>query len=106
MVQFYIKLPGKGFPLDVRKELGKAIFELQKGIKLEMPLSRKMTDVFPGVEEIRIKDKSGNFRVFYWMKTLRGIFIFHAFKKKTMKTPKKEIETGRKRLKEMIDAKN
>jgi phage-related protein len=47
------------FPEDVRRELGKAIFDLQKGSKLTLPLSRPMSSVGPGVEELRIKDRSG-----------------------------------------------
>ena len=44
------------FPEEVRRELGKAIFDLQKGEKLGMPLSRTMASVGPGVEELRLKD--------------------------------------------------
>ena len=44
------------FPEDVRRGLGKAIFDLQKGEKLSMPLSRTMTSVATGVEELRLKD--------------------------------------------------
>lgn len=35
------------FPEEVRRELGKAIFDLQKGKKLGMPLSRTMAAVGP-----------------------------------------------------------
>ena len=49
----------KGFPDDVRREIGKAIFDLQKGTKLSMPLSRPMPSVAAGVEELRMKDRSG-----------------------------------------------
>jgi phage-related protein len=33
------------FPEEVRRELGKAIFDLQKGEKIGMPLSRNMASV-------------------------------------------------------------
>jgi hypothetical protein len=36
------------FPEDVRRELGKAIFDLQKGELLAMPLSRAMASITPG----------------------------------------------------------
>ena len=91
------------FPEDIRRELGKAIFELQHGVKLQMPLSRPMPDVGNGAHEIRVKDRSGIYRAFYVTQSAKDVFVFHAFKKTTQKTPKKEMELGRKRLKEMLN---
>ncbi len=91
----------KLFPEDVRRELGKAIFDLQKGAKLSMPLSRPMPSVAQGVEELRVKDRMGVYRVFYLAKLAEAILIFHAFTKKTQRTPPREIALGQKRLKEM-----
>jgi predicted XRE-type DNA-binding protein len=39
----------RSFPDDVRRELGKAIFDLQKGAKLSMPLGDAMKKVKPVV---------------------------------------------------------
>jgi len=91
----------KRFPEDVRRELGKAIFDLQKGDKLSMPLSRPMPSVAEGVEELRLKDRTGVYRVFYLTKLAHAILIFHAFTKKTQRTPLREIALGQRRLKEM-----
>jgi phage-related protein len=52
----------------VRRGLGKVIFDLQKGEKLSMPLSRPMSSVAPGVEELRLRDRSGIYRIFYYSK--------------------------------------
>jgi phage-related protein len=90
------------FPEDVRREFGKIIFDLQKGEKLTMPLSRPMASVAFGVEELRIKDRSGAYRVFYYTKVADSVLIFHAFSKKTQKTPPHEIALAQKRLKEML----
>jgi phage-related protein len=95
----------KAFPEEVRKELGKAVFDLQKGHLLGMPLSRPMPSVAVGVDELRIRDRAGIYRTFYFTKSLQGILVFHAFVKKAQKTPLQEIELGRKRLKEMRDEK-
>lgn len=92
----------RGFPEDVRRELGKAIFDLQKGEKLSMPLSRPMPSVATGVEELRIKDRTGAYRVFYFTRLADAILIFHAFAKKTTKTPGPEVDLAQKRLKEML----
>lgn len=91
----------KSFPEGVRREFGKAIFDLQKGEKLLMPLSRPMTSVAEGVEELRVKDRTGAYRVFYFTRLADAILIFHAFTKKTQRTAAREIVIGRTRLKEM-----
>lgn len=92
----------RNFPDDVRREFGKAIFDLQKGAKFSMPMSRPMPTVAPGVEELRVKDRSGAYRVFYFSRVRGLLLIFHAFQKKTAKTSLQEIELARKRLKEML----
>jgi phage-related protein len=92
------------FPEDVRREFGKAIFDLQKGEVLSMPLSRGMASIAPGAaESLRIRDRSGSFRVLYYTRSARGILVFHAFVKKTQATPIHEMELGKRRLKELLD---
>ena len=92
----------RSFPVAARKIIGQALVELQRGEKLSMPLSRPMKSIGPGVEEIRSKDTSGIYRTFYLARMKDRIVVFHAFVKKTQKTPKKEIKTAKKRLKEVI----
>jgi len=91
------------FPEDVRRELGKVIFDLQKGKMLSMPLSRPMPSVASGVEELRVRDRAGAYRVFYYTRLADSVLIFHAFAKKTQKTPTEEIALAQKRLREIID---
>jgi phage-related protein len=93
----------RGFPADIRRALGQAIWEMQQGAKLDMPLSKSMPTVAAGVEELRVKDRTGAYRAFYYVRSKRGILIFHAFEKRSQKTPKSEIEVGAKRLREMLD---
>lgn len=59
----------QNFPIEVRRELG-------------MPLSKPIASVSSGVEELRLKDRSGAYRVFYYTKLHNAILIFHAFVKK------------------------
>ncbi len=66
----------RSFPREVRQELGKAIFELQRGEVLKMPLSRPMIGVGAGVEELRIRDRNGSYRVFYMARLARGVLVF------------------------------
>lgn len=91
------------FPEDVRQELGKAIFDLQRGESLTMLLSRGMASIARGAAELRVRDRSGSFRVLYYTRSARGILVFHAFVKQSQTTPKHEMELGKRRLKELLD---
>ena len=52
--------------------------------------------------EIKIKLPSGEYRFLYMTIEGETIFIVHAFKKKSQKTPQKEITTALKRLREIL----
>jgi len=54
-----------------------------------------------GLFELRLKAAEGIARVFYCTVVGRKIVVLHQFVKKTDKTPKKELETARARLKEI-----
>ena len=45
---------------------------------------------------------AGIYRAFYVVKVVDAVLIFHAFVKKTQKTPDREMDLGKKRLKEML----
>ena len=54
-----------------------------------------------GLFEIRAKGKEGIGRALFCILKGEEIVILHAFIKKTQKTPKKELEKARRRLKEI-----
>ncbi len=54
-----------------------------------------------GLFEIRAKGKEGIGRSFFAIVVNNEIVILHSFIKKSQKTPKKELEKARKRLKEI-----
>jgi phage-related protein len=89
------------FPEDVRRAFGKSIHDLQLGHSLAMPLSKAMPVLGSGAAELRIRDAAGIYRAFYVVNVPEAVLILHAFAKKTQKTPDREIELGKKRLKEM-----
>jgi len=93
----------RAFPPGVRHALGGAIWDLQRGLRIGMPLSRSMPSIAPGAAELRVKDRSGAYRVFYVSATAQGVLVFHAFTKKTAKTPDAEIRLAKKRLRELLD---
>jgi len=92
----------RSFPESVRRELGKAIFDLQRGAALGMPLSRPMPSIASGAAELRIRDRSGIYRALYYTSSPQGILVFHAFMKKTPTAPKQDLDLGKKRLKELL----
>lgn len=61
-----------------------------------------MTIIGPGVKEIRIGEETGTFRVFYLATLADRVLVLHAFQKtfqkKSQKTPRKDIELAKKRL--------
>ena len=90
------------FPDPVKKELGYLLFKLQRGESLAMPHSRPMPSVSKGCSELRIKSEDGAYRVFYVLMIESEIIVFHAFKKNTQKTSSKDIDLGKKNLKDML----
>ena len=69
------------------------------GPDLGMPHTRAMGG---GLFELRIKAAEGIARVFYCTVVDRRIVVLHQFVKKTDKTPPKELEIARRRMKEII----
>jgi phage-related protein len=92
----------QSFPDPIKKELGYLLFKLQRGESLAMPHSRPMPSVRKGCSELRVKGEDGAYRVFYFFKIENEIIVFHAFKKKTQKTSSKDIDLGKKNLKDML----
>lgn len=71
------------------------------GPDLGMPHTRAMGG---GLFELRLKAAEGIARVFYCIVVNRRIVMLHQFTKKTGKTPRKELEIARMRMKEVKDA--
>lgn len=71
------------------------------GPDLGMPHTRAMGE---GLFELRLKAAEGIARVFFCTLVERRIVILHHFIKKSEKTPRKELEIARKRMKEVKDA--
>lgn len=59
-----------------------------------MPNSLPMPAVSAGVSELRVRGEDGIYRVFYYTAAPQGVLVFHAFIKKTRRTPPLEIELG------------
>lgn len=92
----------RDFPEVVREDLADALAMLDEGIKLSMPLSRPMPSIGKGVHELRLKDRSGIYRVVYFIHKHSEILLIHAFQKKSQQTPKENIELAKQKLKGVL----
>ena len=63
---------------------------------------KPMPTVGRGVEEIRIRDESGAYRVIYIARLARAIYVLHCFKKKTQKTSRLDLELAASRYRQVI----
>ena len=88
-------------PEETRLEIADAMVLLESGQKLEMPLSRNLANIRPGLHELRIRDRAGQVRVIYYIKKGDAIYLVHGFRKKTQTIPKRELDIIYKRLKEI-----
>ena len=68
------------------------------GPDLGMPHTRAMGE---GIFELRIKAAEGIARVFYCTVVGRRVVFLHQFVKKTDKTPPRELDVARRRMKEV-----
>lgn len=89
----------RDFPEEARQDAGYQLDKVQRG---EQPDDFKpMPAVGKGVEEIRIVDESGAYRVIYFARRAEAVYVLHAFQKKTQATPKRDIEVARERLEQL-----
>ena len=108
-VKFYLTASGRSpveeflltLPDSARLEVADALILLESGQKLEMPLSRSLSSIRPGLHELRFRDKVGQVRVIYFLKKGDAIYLLHAFRKKTQAISSKDIDLIIKRAKEI-----
>jgi len=67
------------------------------------PDDRKpMNTVGHGVQEIRIRDEAGAFRVIYVAKFADAVYVLRCFQKKTQKTSKADLDLAAKRYRDLV----
>ena len=92
----------RGFPREVRREIGHAVYAAQQG---ETDPSAKPLKGFGGgsVLEIVADQEGGTWRAVYTVRYREAIYVLHAFQKKSKKgiaTSKKDLDLIRRRLAE------
>jgi phage-related protein len=82
-----------------RRDAGFLLRQLQRGLKLSMPISRPMPSIGRRVHELRIEDgeKKKGWRIIYRTDT-DAIIVVHWFEKKKQRTPRQDLVTSRGRL--------
>ncbi len=83
------------FPEDARQDAGYQLDKLQRGLQPDD--FKPIPSVGKGVEEIRVWEDSGTFRVIYTARLREAIVVLHAFQKKTQATSRRDIDLARHR---------
>ncbi|WP_343718508.1 type II toxin-antitoxin system RelE/ParE family toxin [Inquilinus sp.] len=90
----------RGFPAEARQDAGYQLDKVQRG---QQPDDFKpMPTIGRGVEEIRVWDDSGTFRVIYTDRRADAVYVLHCFQKKTQATSRHDIELARSRFTDLV----
>lgn len=94
----------RDFPKTVRTKVGDALRVAQNGNK--HPKAKPLRSVGSGVLEIAVPYDTNTYRAIYTVNIGDKIYVLHAFQKKSsfsIRTPKKEIDLIKRRLKMAIE---
>ncbi len=61
-----------------------------------------MSAIGKGVQEIRIGDDAGAFRILYAAKFVDAVYVLHCFQKKTQKTNKTDLDLAVRRYRDLV----
>jgi phage-related protein len=87
------------FPADAKYDVGYQLEQVQRG---NQPSSFKsMPSIGKGVEEIRLRDDSGIYRIIYTARLVDTVYVLHAFQKKTRSTAKRDIDLAKERFQQL-----
>jgi phage-related protein len=89
------------FPDNARRDAGFELSFVQQGL----PPSdfKPMPSIGRGVEEIRLWDEAGTYRVIYTARIADAVYVLHAFQKKTQATSDRDIATAKARLASILE---
>lgn len=87
-------------PDDARETAGHQLFKVQQG--KEPDDWKPMSTVGIGVNEIRVRDEGGSYRVLYVAKFEEAVYVLHVFEKRSKKTPKSDIQLAKARYADLL----
>ena len=94
----------RGFPEEVKDEIGVALFHAQLGGKHIK--AKPLRHVGPGILEVVSDHRGDTYRAVYTVRLTSRVYVLHAFQKKSksgITTPKAEIDLVKQRLKRAIE---
>lgn len=91
----------KELPDDAKETAGHQLFKVQQG--KEPDDWKPMPTVGPGVNEIRVREESGAYRVIYLAKFEEAVYVLHVFEKRSQKTPKSDIQLPKSRYADLLN---
>jgi phage-related protein len=83
------------FPESARHDAGSQLDKQQRGLQPDD--FKPMPSIGKGVEEIRVWDDSGTFRVIYTARMREAVVVLHAFQKKSQATSRQDVELAKQR---------
>ncbi len=89
----------RDFPEDARHDAGYQLDKVQHAEQADD--FKPMPSIGKGVEEIRVRDDSGSYRVIYTARLADAVYVLHAFQKKTQATAKRDVELARRRFSQL-----
>lgn len=84
------------FPDDAKRDAGYQLDRVQHGLQPDD--FKPMPTIGKGVEEIRVRDDSGAYRIICTARLADAVYVLHAFQKKTQATSKRDIELAKQRF--------
>ena len=90
----------RAFPTSARKEAGFQLDKVQNG---EPPSDWKpIKTVRRGVQEIRIRDEAGAFRIIYVTRFVDAVYVLYCLPKETLATSRPNLDLATKRYRDLI----
>jgi phage-related protein len=87
-------------PENARETAGHQLFKVQQG--KEPDDWKPLPTVGAGVQEIRVWDESGTYRVLYVAKFEEAVYVLHVFEKRSQKTAKGDILLAKDRYTDLL----
>jgi phage-related protein len=88
------------FPDHARQDAGYQLDKVQQG---QQPDDFKpMPSIGSGVEEIRVWDETGTFRVIYTARRQEAVYVLYAFQKNPPATSKRDLDIAKTRFAQLL----
>ena len=87
-------------PEDARETAGYQLFKVQQG--KEPDYWKPMAMVGTGVQEIRLWEESGTYRILYVARFEEALYVLHVFEKRSQKTPQRDIQLAKERYADLV----